>query len=124
MYQLRIATVMMFTLMLASACAGNKTPPGDQKMWSSLSAKELGRAVELAEGTVAAGDTSLANLKLTSAVNMMSGRDYRGPAYWRLTFKRRDLIPRDAVSILGAGGEIFVDVDLDANVAKIAGYGE
>jgi hypothetical protein len=93
-------------------------------MWVSLTAKELGRAVELAEQTVTTSGANLAELRLTSAVNMMSGREYRGPAYWRLTFKRRDLIPRDATSELGAGGEIFVDVDLGANVAKIAGHGE
>ena len=93
-------------------------------MWFSLTAQELARAVDLAERTVVASGAVLAELKLTSAVNMMAGREYRGPAYWRLTFKRRDLIPKDATSELGAGGEIFVDVDLDANVARIAGRGE
>ena len=93
-------------------------------MWFSLTAQELGRAVELAERTVSASGSALAELKLTNAISMMAGREYRGPAYWRLTFKRRDLIPKDATSELGAGGEIFVDVDLDANVAKIAGRGE
>ena len=93
-------------------------------MWFSLTAQELGRAVELAERTVSASGSALAELKLTNAVNMMAGREYRGPAYWRVTFKRRDLIPKDTASELGAGGEIFVDVDLDTNVAKIAGHGE
>jgi len=55
---------------------------------------------------------------------MMAGSAYRGPAYWRVTFKRRDLIPKDAASELGAGGEIFVDVDLATSVAKISGHGE
>jgi hypothetical protein len=111
-------------LMIASACARENPPPGDKKMWFSLTAQELGRAVELAERTVSASGSALAELKLTNAVSMMAGREYRGPAYWRLTFKRRDLIPKDTASELGAGGEIFVDVDLDTNVAKIAGHGE
>lgn len=93
-------------------------------MPSLPTAKELEQAVALAERAVVAGGTAIDQLKLTSAVNMMAGRDYRGPAYWRITFKRRDLIPRDAASELGAGGEIFVDVDLGTSVAKITGHGE
>jgi hypothetical protein len=90
----------------------------------SLTAAELNRAIALAEQTLTASGASPAELKLTSAVNMTAGREYRGPAYWRVTFKRRDLIPKDSSSELGAGGEIFIDVDLDANLAKIAGRGE
>jgi hypothetical protein len=120
----RLSVSIAAMLMIASACTHENSPPGDKKMWVSLTAKELGRAVELAEQTVTTSGANLAELQLTSAVNMMSGREYRGPAYWRLTFKRRDLIPKDSTSELGAGGEIFVDVDLGANVAKIAGRGE
>ena len=93
-------------------------------MPSHPTAKELDQAIALAEQVVVAGGAALDQLKLTSAVNMMAGRDYRGPAHWRITFKRRDLIPRDAASELGAGGEIFVDVDLDTGVAKVSGHGE
>src|SRR3954469_881877 len=114
----------MLTLTVASACAGKSPPPEGKTMGYSLTAKELDRAVELAERMLMTSGARGTELKLTSAINMMAGREYRGPAYWRLTFKRRDLIPKDAISELGAGGEIFVDVDLDANVAKIAGHGE
>ena len=114
----------MLTLMMASACAGKNPPLEGQTMGYSLTSKELDRAVELAERILTTSGAGITELKLTSAINMMAGREYRGPAYWRLTFKRRDLIPKDASSELGAGGEIFVDVDLEANVAKIAGRGE
>jgi hypothetical protein len=110
-------------LLFAGACAHGTALPGDNTMPSHLTAKELERAVELAERVVAVS-SALDQLKLTSAVNMTAGRDYRGPAYWRVTFKRRDLIPKDSASELGAGGEIFVDVDLDTNVARISGHGE
>jgi len=93
-------------------------------MPSHTTSNELEQAVELAERIVVAGGTALDQLKLTSAVNMMAGSAYRGPAYWRVTFKRRDLIPKDAASELGAGGQIFVDVDLATSVAKISGHGE
>jgi hypothetical protein len=120
----RRSTAIAAILLIAIACAHENPLPGDKKMWFRLTAQELGRALDLAERVLIASGTVLAELKLTSAVNMMAGREYRGPAYWRLTFKRRDLIPKDAASELGAGGEIFVDVDLDANAARIAGRGE
>jgi len=87
-------------------------------------AKELNRAIDLAERTVAGSGEDVSALRVTSAVNMLAGNEYRGPSFWRVTLKRRDLIPKDASSELGAGGEIFVDVDLATNLAKIAGRGE
>lgn len=89
-----------------------------------VTASELAKAIELAEQAVLRDGVALEQLKLISAINMMAGREYRGPAYWRITFKRRDLIPRDADSELGAGGELFIDVDLGANAAKLSGRGE
>jgi hypothetical protein len=115
------------TLAVALWCVGgcaHDAAPGDKTMPSHPTAKELDEAVALAERAVVAGGAVLDQLKLTSAVNMMAGRDYRGPAHWRITFKRRDLIPGDAASELGAGGEIFVDVDLETSAAKITGHGE
>jgi hypothetical protein len=92
-------------------------------MLFNVTAAELNRAVELAEKAIAA-KTPVAGYQLTSAINMVAGREYRGPAFWRLTFKRRDLIPPDAESELGAGGEIFVDVDTKTNLATVTGFGE
>jgi hypothetical protein len=92
-------------------------------MLFSVTATEANRAVELAEKAIAA-KTPVAGYQLTAAINMFAGNEYRGPSFWRLTFKKRDLIPADADSELGAGGQIFVDVDLKANVATITGFGE
>ncbi len=92
-------------------------------MLFSVTAAEVNRAVELAEKVIAAR-TPVAGYQLTSAINMVAGKEYRGPSFWRLTFKRRDLIPADAESELGAGGQIFVDVDIKAGTATITGFGE
>lgn len=89
----------------------------------TVTATEVNHAVELAERAIAA-KTPAAAYQLTSAINMTAGNEYRGPAFWRLTFKRRELIPADADSELGAGGEIFVDVDTKAGTAAITGFGE
>lgn len=92
-------------------------------MLLNITAVEANRAVELAEKAIAAR-TRLSEYQLTSAINMVAGNEYRGPSFWRLTFKRRALIPADAESELGAGGQIFVDVDIKTGVATITGFGE
>ena len=92
-------------------------------MLFSVTAIEVNRAVEIAEKAIAA-KTPVAEYQLTSAINMVAGNEYRGPAFWRLTFKRRELIPADADGELGAGGQIFVDVDTKAGAATITGFGE
>jgi len=88
-----------------------------------VTAAEVNRAVTLAEKAISARARP-ADYQLISAINMVAGNDYRGPAFWRLRFKRRDLIPADAEGILGAGGEIMIDVDTQTGVATITGYGE
>ena len=92
-------------------------------MLFSVTAAEVNRAVELAEKVIA-GRTPVAAYQLTSAIHMVAGAEYRGPSFWRLTFKRRDLIPADADSEIGAGGQIFVDVDTKTGIATITGFGE
>lgn len=92
-------------------------------MLFSVTAAEVNRAVTLAEKAISA-KVQPADYQLTAAINMVAGTEYRGPSFWRLKFKRRDLIPADAESILGAGGEIMVDVDTHTGVATITGYGE
>jgi hypothetical protein len=113
----RLLTIVTLTAMLSCT-----QPKGGTMLFSAT--KELNRAIDLAERTVAGSGDDISGLRVTAAINMMAGNEYRGPTFWRVTFKRRDLIPKDASSELGAGGEIFVDVDLTANVAKIAGRGE
>jgi hypothetical protein len=118
-----IRALLALSLAGAGACGGKTGSRGDQAMRSSATAAEVNRAVELAEQAIAAR-APVAAYRLTSAINMMAGAQYRGPAFWRLAFKRRDLIPADASGELGAGGEIFVDVDLATSSAVITGFGE
>jgi hypothetical protein len=94
-------------------------------MQHQVTATEAHRAIELAEGTLGRAGIRLADYRLLRAVNLI-GPDsvYRGPDYWRLTFKRRDLVPATADKELGAGGELFVDVDIATATATIAGHGE
>jgi hypothetical protein len=118
----------VLALACGCACGGKTSPRGDQKMPLSVkplrvTATELDGAIALAEQVIAA-KTPVAGYQLTSAISMVAGNEYRGPAFWRLKFKRRDLIPADAESELGAGGEIIVDVDTATGVATIIGYGE
>jgi len=73
------------------------------------------------------------DLALDATVEQRSGRDYRligaqmlldRAQVWRVTFKPESLLPHDPeTGIIGAGGELFVNVDLAAATATV-GYGE
>ncbi len=49
---------------------------------------------------------------------MISGNDYKGERYWKVTYKARNVIGS------GKGGEIYIEVDFKEKIAKILGYGE
>lgn len=83
---------------------------------------ELGRALELASGLLAERGEDRAAYRIVEALNRLRG-DGGGPEVWRVTFKRRDLIPADG-SEIGMGGEVQVDVDLGSGTARIGGFGE
>jgi len=41
-----------------------------------------------------------------------------------LTYKLKSIIPEDDKGMVGAGGEIFIEVNTKKRTAKILGYGE
>jgi hypothetical protein len=94
-------------------------------MLFQVTATEANRAIELAEAAIGKSGAKAEAYRLIRAINLMAPDGaYRGPSYWRLTFKRRDLVPDTVDAELGAGGEIFVDVDTKDATATIAGHGE
>jgi hypothetical protein len=65
------------------------------------------------------------NYKLISVENLyLPTRRYLGPHLWHLTFKLKDLIPKEDKKPVGLGGEIFIQVDMSTKKAKLLGYGE
>lgn len=83
------------------------------------------RALGLAEALLAAEGRPLDTLKLILAKNLVvKGDGTVAPHLWRLTFKPARLLPMGPSDPIGAGGEIFVEVDLTAGRARITGYGE
>lgn len=51
----------------------------------------------------------------------------QGPAaqsVWMLTFKPAALIPQTSEQVMGAGGELFLQVDLATEEVVLRGYGE
>lgn len=43
---------------------------------------------------------------------------------WMLTFKLAALIPHSAEQVMGAGGELFLQVNLETEEVVLRGYGE
>ncbi len=67
----------------------------------------------------------LKKYKLIKAENLhINNSKYIGPNKWYVVFKAKNLIPEDENGLVGAGGEIFIEVDVEYNKAKILGYGE
>ena len=87
--------------------------------------QECKEAIILAEEILPTIRVRVEDYKLITAENMSTRNgDYKGPQYWHLTFKLRDLIQDKPELPIGAGGEIFVEIDLNDRRASLAGYGE
>lgn len=87
--------------------------------------RECEEAIALAEAMLPTIGANPPDYKLITAQNLSTPAGvYRGPQFWHLSFKLRELIPSTPQAEVGAGGEIFVEVDLTEQRAWLAGYGE
>ena len=103
----------------------SKNSSYDLEPGRGITSQECEEAIALAEEFLPAAGVRAEAYKLITAENMSTrGGDYRGPQYWHLTFKLRELIPDDLEVPVGAGGEIFIEVDLTNRKTSLAGYGE
>ncbi len=87
--------------------------------------KELEDAVALCANALKEAGCEPSEYRVIEARNLVvKGGQYKGPQYWKLTFKLRSLIPGTENGIIGVGGEIFVEADTEKRCARITGYGE
>lgn len=87
--------------------------------------QEVIKVIQIAEKCLLYNQIDLKRYKLIKAENLyINNSKYIGPNKWYVVFKAKHLIPKDEKDLLGAGGEIFVEVDLKGDQAKILGYGE
>jgi hypothetical protein len=87
-------------------------------------ARECQAAMSLGIALLTTRNMDPTQYKLVLAENVIKGPAYAGPHIWQLTFKLKRLIPETIDSKIGAGGELFVEVDLSTHKAKLLGYGE
>jgi len=85
----------------------------------STTGTELLQAIKIAEEAIVKKNIKLSEHKIIKAENVLK----KSPKFWFITFKKKSLIPAAENQIIGAGGEIFVAVDLSKNTVKIT-YGE
>ena len=94
-------------------------------MTTNATDRDCQEAVALAENSLRTTGVRPEEYALVRAENVLAGTSRcPGPRCWTLVFKRRDLIPTQMPAELTAGGEIFVEVNLEAKKAEITGYGE
>jgi len=99
---------------------GSSPPEGS----SHPTSRECEEAIALAEAMLPSVGKNPQDYKLIEAENLRDRAGaYRGPQFWYLTFKARELIPSTPAEI-GFGGEVFVEVDLAERRARVVGYGE
>jgi hypothetical protein len=88
-------------------------------------ASEITKAIALAETAFSAARADPSQYSLVKAERMLAGGAHcAGTRCWQLTFKLNRLIPTQLPARLGAGGELFFTVDLDAGQAVLTGRGE
>ena len=91
----------------------------------SNNSKDIVKVIQIADNCLIDNQIDLEKYKLIKAENLhINNSKYIGPNKWYVVFKLKKLIPKDENGILGAGGEIFVEVNLKDDKAKILGYGE
>ena len=81
---------------------------------------ELHQAAALALDSLESDGRSAADYRLIAAENRLG----ESPDRWRLTFKLRRLLPRGRDEEIGKGGEVFIEADIAAGTARLAGTGE
>jgi hypothetical protein len=83
------------------------------------------QAIELSDSLLFDMDAQRSDFRLISIENMLiKGEEFIGPDIWHLTYKLKSIIPEDDKGMVGAGGEIFIEVNTKKRIAKILGYGE
>jgi hypothetical protein len=87
-------------------------------------AEEVLAAIELATAFLPTVAPDPSEYQLVAAARLLGESGPGRGGAWRLTFKRRQLIPSEAETEIGAGGEVFVEVDLASQAALLIGYGE
>jgi hypothetical protein len=81
--------------------------------------KECLEAITLVAQSPGIKGVDFAKYKLISVENLMSQS-----SVWQFTFKPRELLPQTPESRIGAGGEIFVRLDVRSRSITLSGYGE
>jgi hypothetical protein len=94
-------------------------------MTEIVTAGELLDAIRLAESAFGAANASPGDYRLVRVEWLLgSSEECTGVRCWRLSFKLARLIPTQSAARVGAGGELFFTVDLDAGRATLMGRGE
>ena len=118
MSRVYITVGLMLTLVFTASCPSSKGIQSN--IASQPEASELYKAVSIAITRSADVRESRGEFKLVSAQQIIVNGEY----IWRITLKPVSLLPDDpSTQEIGAGGEIFLNVDLKTEEAIVT-YGE
>jgi hypothetical protein len=118
-------SISFFLLLLISICSSATVDAGNNEKKSNITASECTQAIELAERVLLHNHYKLDEYKIIKIENLiLQGKQYKGSEFWSVVMKKKSLIPDGKNDIIGAGGEIFIKVDLKRKTASIIGFGE
>jgi len=117
---LRVFAIIAMVSLFASAVSCVSLKAAQSKGETQPEVSDLNKAVSIALAESIDARKSQGELKLVGAEQIV----VKGKYIWRITLKPISLLPDDpSTQLIGAGGEIFVNVDLKTGEA-IIGYGE
>lgn len=100
-------------------------PVSNSSPTQSSPSQECQLAISIAEEFLPTLDINPTDYKLIKIENMVIKRMSEiDPKKWYITFKARNVLPSDKNGILGVGGEIFIEVDLNTQQVEFLGVGE
>lgn len=129
----RLPALLVTGILLAgvvSACQpGDSTRltggESENSMSKLITANDLIEAVRIAESAFSDAQAKPEEYTLVNAERLLTGDpNCIGARCWKLTFKLNRLVPTVLPARIGAGGELFFIVDLDAAKAVLTGRGE
>ncbi len=126
--QISFLMILSWGIIFASGCRHNNEAESKQNY--NVNDSEMKEAVDIALSALhnqppgSPGESYILERAQTEEYILTSAQQLilNGRYIWRVTFKPRKLLPKDlSKGLIGAGGEIFVNVDLSTKTTVITG---
>ena len=127
MKKLIIFFILVLLAFIFSSCVSMNfnVNTSDYEEENDLACDDCLIAIGLAERELEELDLDDEEYRLIRVENLVQNeKGDRDPDLWLLTYKLENLIPHEPGEIIGAGGEIFIKVNVETEEVEVTGFGE